>query len=334
VRTSSVRRPSLHVAAAALFGAVLAVALASGAPARPALQAVAASPHQSSKPRPRLPDGCGDAPTTNGRGNTRMEILCGGAGADKVYAGTRDIVKAGDGNDVIYARNGGPNDILGGNGSDTAYVDSRLGLDRWRGIQRRYTSMLRPRAPATPKLATPRGFPYELPTVECDDADDGSGGRHILLLDPPGQKPQMAAFNANTGVVDWQTVAWATVIYKWDPRRPVGSRWTPYLHTDWLWDRTYDLVDYREPKHPPNVWRSFKEGLDDRAAEREPFEVREPGRYNVRFRFYWYQETVPDLPDRDLADMPSEYLFTPARKVLGRYAKGRDTANQRYCEFP
>ena len=28
----------------------------------------------------------------------------------------------------------------------------------------------------------------------------------------------MAAYNANPGVVDWQTVAWATLIYKWDPQ--------------------------------------------------------------------------------------------------------------------
>ena len=60
----------------------------------------------------------------------------------------------------------------------------------------------------------------------------------------------------------------------------------------------------------------------------------EPGRYNVRFRYYWYRETVPDLPDADLADMPKQYLFTEARKLLGDYAKGGGPVKQRYCNFP
>ena len=330
MRARVVLRPSLRLFVAAALLAALGLVLAARAGVRPETPAGSSAPRAANKPVPsRVPDGCADAATTDGSGNKRPEILCGGSGADTIRAGSFDRVMGFDGADTIYAKNGSPNEIWGGLGNDIAYVDKTL--DRWKGAKPRYTAIWQPKAAAVGMPLTPAGFPYELPTVECDDDDDGAGGRHILLLDPPGQKPQMAAVNANAGVVDWQTVAWATKIYKWDP---VAKTWNVYFHSDWLWDRTYDLADYTLQRHPPNIWRSFVEGEDGDAAPQEPFAVVEPGLYNVRFRFYWYPETVADLPDRDLADMPHEYLFTPARKLLGRYATGGTTANQRYCKFP
>ena len=331
-----VRRPSLRLVAASVVLGALGVALAGGATARlttPAGMAtpagVAAPRAAALKPLPRLPDGCGDAPATDGR-RTGPEILCGGPGNDRIYAGFGDIVKAGAGDDTIVAKNGGPNDIYGGPGHDTALIDPKW--DRTTGIQERYTSAIqRPLAQAGRMLDTPDGFPYELMTVECDDNDDGSG-RHIELLDPANHKPQMAAYDANEGVVDWQNVAWATVIYKWDEQ---AHTWNVVSQTDWLWDRTYDLVDFTLKKHPANVWHSFNEGDDDTEADQPPFPVTEPGIYTVRFRYRWFSESVPDP---DLAEMPQGRSFFEARKVVGLYATRLDPDTKQplqspYCTF-
>jgi hypothetical protein len=319
MRVRQVRRPPVRLVAAAGF-LLLAVALGALAAAQSAAPAGGSLLRAVSKPIPsRLPDGCGDAALTDGV-NNRPEILCGTTGADVIRAGIADRVKASNGKDTIYARNGAPNEIDGGADYDIAYVDKGK-LDRSKGIQKRYTAMRRPNSPASGRLVTPKKFPYELPTVECDDDDEGPG-RHILLHLPG--KPQMAAYDANPGVVDWQNVTWATVIYKYDRQ---AKKWNVFFESEWLWDRTYDLPDYK--KHPPNVWRSFIEGEDDDAAPQEPFAVVEPGFYNVRFRYFWYAETLADL-----TDMPKEYLFTPARKLLGKYAAGGVAANQRYCNFP
>jgi len=319
-RTAAVRLIAGAVIAAA--ASITVAAAADSTTARPVANGSLA------KARPRLPDGCGDTPTTNGV-NQRPETLCGTPGADKIYPGIGDTVRGLGGDDTIYAKNGAPNYIDGGLGSDTAYLDPPR-IDRDKGIQRRITSSARPRRAAVHQAVTPDGFPYELPTVECDDDESGSG-RHILLLDPPGQKPQMAAASPNAGVVDWQYVAWSTKIYKVNT---ATRKYELIFQTDWLWDRTYDLVDFTERRHPANVWHSFVEGADDDQAEQEPFAVTESGTYTVRFDYDWLSESVPDLPDRNLADMPRKHLFTDARKFLGQYAAGGTPSRHTYCKFP
>jgi len=292
----------------------------------PTARSTATSPTAAGKPLPaKLPDGCGADSPIDGR-NLRPEIVCGTSGADRIYAGSGDVVKGGAGKDTIFAKNGGPNDVYGGPGDDIAYVDSQW--DRAADVKERYTSAIaRPMAPAGRVLTTPDGFPYELMTVECDDDDDGKGGRHILLLDPPNHKPQMAAFNANRGVVDWQNVAWTTLIYKQDQ----AGAWNLIYQTDWLWDRTYDLVDFTLKSHPANTWRSFKEGEDDTEADQEPFQITEPGNYTVRFKYSWLPEAAP--PGTNLAAMPEKNLFTDARKTVGKYAYD-DGSGHPYCIIP
>ena len=328
------RRPSLRRAVAATLVGASVLALAAAAAVHPATPARDAGPLAVSadKPPTRLPDGCGDTPNTDGRApNTPGEILCGGPGNDTIRAGFADSVRAGAGADTIWANNAGPNYIDGGAGSDTAYVDRDRRLDRMVGVQRRYTALSRPQTPAARRDVSPRGFPYNLPTVKCSDARDGSGDHLITLLDTLGPgHPQLAAFDANSGVVDWQYVAWTTLIRKWDPAAKV---WNTYAQTDWLWDHTYDLPDYTAKKHPRNVWHSFTEGDDDDEAAQEPFKVTEPGDYSVRFIYYWYSESVPDLPDRDLANMPSNKYQVSAKEITGDYAGPKDKPKF-YCRFP
>jgi len=330
------RHLRLRVAlAAAVLATVGLVSLASGsatsaatstaAPAtfKPsaALRAVAAGP-------PVLPDGCAEVPTIDGAANGTPEILCGSNGRDEIHAGIGDTVYAGAGADKIWARNGAPNDVHGGAGVDTAYVDSRI--DRVAGIQRRYTSMRQ--RPAAARDVTPDGYQYNLLTVKCADAHDGSGDRYITLLNELGAgKPQIAAFNANPGIVDWQNVAWTEYIWKWDS---LARKWNIVFQTEWLWDRTYDLPDYTRKKHPRNVWHSFTEGEDAEEAQLEPYTVTEPGDYAVGFTYLWYAATVPDPPGRDLADMPRHFIHPDAQDVTGDYAQGNTAGRKFYCRFP
>lgn len=329
MRAHSVRRPPLRVVLAAGLLSALGVSLTSGAAAPPTAPAAPGLlRHAGKQLRPPLPDGCGDVPNTNGRSNPQQDFLCGTQGNDRIWAGFNDVVRGRGGDDKIYARNGAPNDIHGGPGYDKAWIDPLL--DRGDGA-RWITAMLgRFRAAASTNV-TPHGSPYNLPTVECDDDDDGSGGRHILLLDLSAPRWHMAAFNANPGVVDWQYVAWTTWIYKYNAQT---KTWPLYFQSDWLWDRTYDLPDYKKKVHPGNIWRSFTEGADDEEVERTPFEVHEPGFYTVRFSYFWYPERVPHLSGQNLADMPRDYLYTRARKVVGKYATGPSTDNPKWCKFP
>ena len=185
--------------------------------------------------------------------------------------------------------------------------------------------MLRPVAQTPPKK-TPDGFPYEVPTVECDTNDNGAPT--IDLLVRQNQAPQMAAYDANPNVVDWQNVAWTTLIYKSN-----GTSWVLVSQFDWTWDRTYDLVDYTAKVHPQNFWRSFTEGDDSDQVVQDPYVVPEAGDYLVRFKYYWFSESATDP---SLKGMPSESLNNlAARKVEGDYAENaRATPTYRLCRFP
>jgi len=319
------------VAAAATVVAALVLALSAAAAGHPATRGSAVVPLVvvTDTPPSHHPDGCGDVPNTNGRAsNTLGDILCGGPGNDKIYAGISDTVRGGGGNDVIYANNAGPNYVDGGPGYDIAYVDRDSRLDRGVSVSRR-TVMVHPQTKASPRDTSPRGFPYNLLTVRCGAGGSGLGLISLLEKLGPGH-PQLAAFDANKGVVDWQYVAWSTLIRKWDP---VARQWNPYDQSDWLWDHTYDIPDYTVKKHPRNIWHSFIEAADDDEVELEPFTVTEPGDYSVRFIYYWYAEAVPSLPDRTLNPMPSNRFTVNARDITGDNAGPKDKPKY-YCRFP
>jgi Ca2+-binding RTX toxin-like protein len=87
--------------------------------------------------RDKLGGGAGNDTLDGGKGKDRLrggpgeDILIGGRGRDKIAGGAgldqinmRDGVElASPGNDVIRARDGGPDEINCGDGNDTAYVD-------------------------------------------------------------------------------------------------------------------------------------------------------------------------------------------------------------------
>lgn len=68
------------------------------------------------------------------RGTARTDVICGLGGNDKIFPGGLDVVLAGAGNDVIYARNGKPDNISGGPGNDAARIDK--GLDTVTSVER------------------------------------------------------------------------------------------------------------------------------------------------------------------------------------------------------
>jgi hypothetical protein len=313
----------MFISAATVAAAVIALLLGAVAHSTPP------SRHQAIQESTRPPQlypglGCGDTPTLDGRSNTPHEdILCGSSGNDIIHAGKYDVVLAFGGDDKIYSANGGPNLVDGGSGYDRAWTDS---WDTLRGIQQRFTSAAR-RAAARADTT----FNYNLPTVSCSANDQG--GYQIELLDFIPPKPQLSAYNANPGVVDWQYVAWSTLIYKWDPTNKNWFTWNPWYQTEWLWDRTFDNEDYPS-RHPANVWHSFVQGQDDQEADEQPIPISEPGDYLVRFRYYWFPAAAlaPNL-----APEPLQSLWLRSREVTGDYvspAKSPVTGKPFYCKFP
>ncbi len=66
----------------------------------------------------------------------RNQIL-GGDGADVIRGrGTSDVVLAGAGNDIVYARDGFPDELSGGPGFDRAHVDGGRFPDRVQRVER------------------------------------------------------------------------------------------------------------------------------------------------------------------------------------------------------
>ena len=76
--------------------------------------------------------GCPDTHVLNGYANPGKDFLCGTNLNDRIVAGPNDIVRGLGGNDVIKASQGAPNDIDGGTGTNTAYVDR---WDTFKSIQ-------------------------------------------------------------------------------------------------------------------------------------------------------------------------------------------------------
>jgi hypothetical protein len=268
--------------------------------------------------------GCPDVTMSDGTRDPGKNFLCGTSGDDTIHAGQNDVVRAAGGADKIYAQNGAPNDIDGGLGTDTAWVDR---WDTYKGIQRRQIAALGPKAHAD---KTPAGFEYALPNVVCGlDTQD----RQMIRVDlPTGRRIMMAAFNANTGVVDWQYVAWSEVILQYD--RPTKT-WRRYNQTDWLWDRTYDLGEFS--RHTPNEWHSFVPGQDDQDVDPEPFLITEPGDYAVHFRFYWYRESAATGSSGVLNGLPGQSIDRAASDYQGKFAaeqKSQRTGRPFYCRFP
>jgi hypothetical protein len=320
------RKLSVYGVVIVATAVVVGVVFALGAAARSTRPGMRALVHVSTKPPPASRTlGCGDTATLDGTRDSGKEFLCGTPGNDTIKAGALDVVRASGGNDKIMASQGGPNDIDGGLGYDIAWGDR---FDTFKLVQKRYLATARPEARLD---KTPRGFDYNLPNVIC--GVNLQNQQPMIRVDlPTGQRIQMAAYNANPGVVDWQYVAWSEVVLKFD--RP-AAMWRPYFQSDWLWDRTYDLGELK--RHIPNEWHSFVAGQDDQQVDPEPLMITEPGDYAVHFRYYWYPESAATSATTQLLPLPGESVEYRAIDYQGKFVgtqKLSTTGRPFYCRFP
>lgn len=267
--------------------------------------------------------GCPETPLLNGVGNPGKDFLCGTSGNDRIVAGMNDIVRGLGGNDSIQAQNGSPNDIDGGSGTNTAWIDR---WDTYKWIQRRSVAA----SPRTRTDRLPSGFEFSLPSVTC--GFDLQKRWMIRLELPTGRRIMMAAYDANQGVVDWQYVAWSELIKKFD--RASGA-WVSYYQSEWLWDRTYDLPDVRG--HIPNEWHSFDPTIDDQEVDPEPFLVTEPGDYDVHILMRWYTESAATSSTGALNGIPGRIgVDQLAKDYQGTFRATQDSTTTGvpfYCRF-
>jgi hypothetical protein len=105
----------------------------------------------------------------------------------------------------------------------------------------------------------------------------------------------MAALDANTGVVDWQFVAWSLIIYKEDTGTQPGT-WTIIKQTPFYWSEPTDLFDVQLSDVYPNSWSSFKPNRDGTPAfttNAGTFVMPSPGTYTFNFSYEWYGAPRP-----------------------------------------
>ena len=125
------------------------------------------------------------------------------------------------------------------------------------------------------------------PDVHCTETD----GQYIVNA----QAPQMAAVNANTGVVDWQFVAWSMVIYREDTATQPAT-WNVIEQTPYYWSKPTDLFDVPLSAVAPNNWRLFSAAKDSSPAfstQAGTFQMPSPGTYTFNFSYEWYGAPSP-----------------------------------------
>jgi hypothetical protein len=243
------------------------------------------------------------------------EPLCGSRMADRLTASPRGghHIRGFQGNDLIRAQNGEADEIRGDSGRDTAYIDAKdvvVGVEVCKPIPCR-SARLSASAVTHPSRtvgADEFRYPAYISRTECRVLDDGT--RQMWFI----SEPILRAVNASPRV-DWQTVAWSPVLYKFE-----NSQWVKVEEEIWLWDRTNDTS-------PPdrlhqNWWRRF-DGSKPRTML--SFELSGPGVYQVRLRLYWYKT----------ARVP-EYLWEDdAESVDPHYsAWGFGSPTFKWCVFP
>jgi hypothetical protein len=170
------------------------------------------------------------------------------------------------GNDTLRSANGDPDEVIGGDGTDTATIDA---CDTPTSIEK---ITRKPCKSVTPFHTSAYGttvYPVWAPTIECTQMSDGRRLMRFL------EDPELRAVDA-TDNVDWQTVAWKGAVFKWD-----GTQWQPLAQSGWLWDRTYDL---QVEAFPGNYWRSFTDGKRTFLS----YKPDSPGWYRVAFYAHWY----------------------------------------------
>jgi hypothetical protein len=231
--------------------------------------------------------------------------ICGSQYPDKITVtgrkGSSSIWTFG-GVDYVNAKNKKPDEIWNGPGRDSGAYDScdvvhdidagQVAPGKCPGVKA--SSGLRSLAAID--------YPGYLPVMDCRLASDG---RRLIRFD---EEPAMRAVDA-TSRVDWQTVAWSGLMYKWD-----GTKWVFVVQTLWRYDRTYDeQVD----AFPGNYWRLFT--TNERSFV--SFYPSGPGQYRIAIHYRWYKE----------GRVPNHDLLVWAGQHLGRY---EDYPGQEWCNFP
>jgi hypothetical protein len=200
--------------------------------------------------------------------------LCGSRFADQLHSKLGHTIRSYPGNDKIWAKNGKVDEIWGGPGTnDMARVDAK---DTVKGDIEKC-----PPRPTCPKAAPTYAridkgevvYPATQPIVICD-LEPGTNRRRMWFP----REPFIRAVDT-TKRVDWQTVAWTPLRYKFD-----GVNWVANQSHIWLFDRTFDPTETATP-FLGNYWRHLK----SKQRYFIWFYVDEPGTYRISVKYYWYK---------------------------------------------
>ncbi len=287
--------------------------------------------------------GCGTRPLYNDA-TPRQDFLCGSAPNKTFRAGPNDVVFARGPGATIHAANAAPNQIHG-KASDTAFIDKGIDDCPVYGIVKiipsscvnsvkRQRQSPSPAAPTTTTATTtttttltkaadcvPPGSDVESygwrpqllgvchftipPDVKCEVLN---GQRIVLLTDTT----QMAAQDANPGVVDWQIAAWSMVILQLNP---ATYQWQAALQTPWYWAEPTDIFDVPIAKVLPDNWRRFGSGNDGTPAliANQPLLLPSAGQYRFQIFEKWYAKPrVPAGLESPQATEPGPgFVLTP-----------------------
>jgi hypothetical protein len=250
--------------------------------------------------------------------NAANQPLCGSRYADKLKASQwgGHHMNGYQGNDVFRARNKEGDEISGGPGRDTAYIDKNdevVGVEVCKPIKCPKPSASfaaltgRPLGKTRASETTPSVFRAR---IECRLSRSDGTRQMVFLLEP-----QIRAANA-TSRIDWQTVAWQPALYKLE-----GTEWVFRAANIWLFDRTSDARPLGDP-HYSNWWRRFT-GKKQRAFVW--FEPSSPGTYQIRLKYWWFQtKRVPAGGFEDDAESVDPHYST----------EGFEGPTHKWCIFP
>jgi hypothetical protein len=194
-------------------------------------------------------------------------------GEDRLSAvGGGDILWGYLGDDKLNARNGKVDLVYGGPGVDSGSFDA---CDTPYDVESKQANApvcpgVKTRSLAVAGQAAP--LPIGAPVIECDDDPKAPGAWRVRFL----KQPTMRAIDVSNAV-DWQYVAWQTVLKRWD-----GTTWKVHHSSMWLWDLTYDL---QVTSFPGNIWRSF----NTNEYYKYYLPVSRPGTYRASVRYHWYE---------------------------------------------
>lgn len=259
--------------------------------------------------------------------------MCGGPGRDvlTVPSDAAIAVYGLSGNDKIVAN--GPVSLYGGVGEDRADVKNARLASCWSDTEKVYDVDGRRvscgRAPYGRALQGATDFdPSKVPITEVRPRPPSvkcgtfvSGNWFVRFA----EEPLLRAFNAIPGKVEFQRVAYAAALLKWDAAQ---STWVSYRSPVWLWDETHDrdwsTLDL-------DFWRSYKSLK--RIKMSFTLTPTEPGYYRAMVAYHWY----PAVQRYGAQDVNVPAFDVEERFVSDHFGLSNDKtarfAKDRYCTF-